>query len=124
EPSEITVWGEPPAAPSAFAFDPAIVERLTGLRLPGVRVFTILTDLGFAVDNTGEVWSVTPPTWRRAVEGPADLVEEIARINGFGWLPSTPLPGLGSPPSGVLDARQSRIRAARRILASLGWSEA
>ena len=34
---------------------------------------------------------VTVPTWRRDVEGPADLVEEIARITGYDNIPSTPL---------------------------------
>ncbi len=124
EASEITVAGEPPAAPASLAFDPAIVERLTGLRLPTVRIHTILTALGFEVENSSTPWTVTPPTWRRDVHGPADLVEEVARINGFNWLPSTPLPDLGAPTAGVLSPRQSRIRAARRTLAGLGWAEA
>jgi phenylalanyl-tRNA synthetase beta chain len=39
---------------------------------------------------------VTPPTFRRDVEGKADLVEEVARIAGYGALPSTPLPEVGA----------------------------
>ncbi|MBN8553212.1 MAG: phenylalanine--tRNA ligase subunit beta [Caulobacterales bacterium] len=124
EPSEITVAGEPPAAPAAFEFDPSLVERLTGLRLPSVRIATILTALGFAVEHGNDPWRVTPPTWRRDVHGPADLVEEVARINGFDHLPSTPLPDLGSPPAGILSPRQARLRAARRTLAAYGWAEA
>lgn len=124
EPSEITVSGQPPAAPGPIDFDPALVKRLTGLGLPSVRIHTILHALGFAAEYQDGPWQVTPPTWRRDVHGPADLVEEVARINGFNWLPSTPLPDLGAPPTGVLSPRQSRIRAARRTLAAMGWAEA
>ena len=37
-------------------------------------------------------WQVSIPTWRRDIDGAADLVEEIARITGFEHIPSTPLP--------------------------------
>ena len=43
---------------------------------------------------------VTVPTWRRDVEGPADLVEEVTRIVGYDKIPSTPLeraPGVAQP---------------------------
>lgn len=123
EPSEVFVAGETPAAPGAFAFDPARVGSLTGLDLTEDRIAEILAALGFAVVR-GAPWSVTPPTWRRDVEGPADLVEEVARIEGYGALPSTPLPDQGAPSRGVLNPRQARVRLARRALAAMGYAEA
>ena len=66
---------------------------------------------------------VTPPSWRRDVEGPADLVEEVARIAGYGALPATPLPAAPYPVGGVLSARQARMRMARRALAAMGYDE-
>ncbi|RZJ79653.1 MAG: phenylalanine--tRNA ligase subunit beta, partial [Brevundimonas sp.] len=99
EPSEIVVTGQAPAAPTAFAFDRARVGALTGLSLTDDRIADILTALGFAVER-GPSWSVTPPTWRRDAEGPADLVEEVARIEGFDQLPTTPLPDQGAPSKG------------------------
>lgn len=128
EPSEIVFVGEPPAGPAPFAFDPAYVKRLTGMELADDRIGTILGQLGFLVTAGGsdqaEPWTVTPPSWRRDVEGRADLVEEVARIEGFAALPNTPLPEVARAPGGVLSPRQARVRVARRALASLGYAEA
>lgn len=123
EPSEIVVAGEVPAAPEGFAFDPAFVKRLSGMDLTEDRIAEILTALDFKVER-GSPWTVTPPTARRDAHGPADLVEEVARIEGFASLPSTPLPVQAPPAGGILSARQSRVRTARRALASMGYAEA
>ncbi|KPF83522.1 phenylalanyl-tRNA synthetase subunit beta [Brevundimonas sp. AAP58] len=123
EPSEIVVAGQAPANPAAFAFDPAYVKRLSGLELSEDRIAEILTALGFGIAR-GSPWTVTPPSWRRDVEGPADLVEEVARIHGFDHLPDTPLPDQGAPSRGVLNPRQARVRIARRALAAMGYAEA
>lgn len=128
EPSEIVFVGEPPASPAPFAFDPAYVKRLTGMELTDDRIGTILGQLGFLITAGGpdqvEPWAVTPPSWRRDVEGPADLVEEVARIEGFDALPNTPLPEVARNARGVLSPRQARVRVARRALAALGYAEA
>jgi phenylalanyl-tRNA synthetase beta chain len=128
EPSEIVFVGEPPASPAPFAFDPAYVKRLTGMELSDDRIGTILGQLGFLVTAGGagqtEPWTVTPPSWRRDVEGRADLDEEVARIEGFGAQPDTPLPEVARAPGGVLSPRQARVRTARRALAALGYAEA
>ena len=123
EASEMVVAGEAPAAPAPVGFDPARVAALTGLTLTDDRIEAILTALGFGVAR-GAPWTVAPPSWRRDVEGAADLVEEIARIEGYGELPSTPLPDLGAPARGVLNPRQARVRTARRALAAMGYAEA
>ena len=123
EPSEVVVAGKAPADPAPFAFDPARVGQLTGLSLDDDRIAEILTRLGFEIVRA-KSWTVTPPSWRRDVEGPADLVEEVARIEGYGALPSTPLPDQGAPSRGVLNPRQARVRRARRALAAMGYAEA
>ena len=43
----------------------------------------ILSRLGFTVVEHGDILHVTPPSWRRDIDGPADLVEEIVRIHGL-----------------------------------------
>jgi phenylalanyl-tRNA synthetase beta chain len=119
EASDVVFAGQAPPPPPPIAFDPAYVERLSGLAVAPERTWAILRALGFAI----EAGSVQPPTWRRDVEGRADLVEEVARIAGYGALPSTPLPDEGPTPGGVLTARQNRIRIARRALAASGYLE-
>jgi phenylalanyl-tRNA synthetase beta chain len=136
EPSEVLLVGETPAAPKAVLFDPAYVGQLSGLEIAPERSLQILRDLGFTVEPPNDVSAaafvthaesvvcVTPPTFRRDVEGKADLVEEVARIAGYGALPSTPLPEVGRAVGGVLTAKQARARAARRALAAAGYAEA
>ncbi|MGE5566855.1 MAG: phenylalanine--tRNA ligase subunit beta [Parcubacteria group bacterium] len=120
EPSEVRVAGQAPAPPAPVQFDPAYVEKLSGLSVSAARTNEILTALGFTIKGS----TVTPPSWRRDVEGKADLVEEVARIEGFAALPSTPLPDVARPVGGVLTTRQTRARVARRELAAAGYQEA
>ncbi|WP_394761298.1 phenylalanine--tRNA ligase subunit beta [Phenylobacterium sp.] len=120
EACEVRVAGHALAPPDAVTFDHAYVQKLSGLSISGPRIDEILTDLGFAV--RGEM--VIPPTWRRDVDGKADLVEEVARIEGFGALPSTPLPEMPRAVGGVLTVRQTRVRNARRFMAARGYAEA
>ncbi len=119
EASEVTLAGQAPAPPEAVAFDRAYVKQLAGLDIPASRTDEILTALGFKV----EAGQVTPPSWRRDVEGKADLVEEVARIQGYDALPATALPEMPAQSGGVLTIRQGRVRAARRALAARGFSE-
>ncbi|HEX5377824.1 MAG TPA: phenylalanine--tRNA ligase subunit beta, partial [Phenylobacterium sp.] len=119
EPSEVTLVGEVPASPGPIAFDRSYVRRLAGLDIPASRTDEILSALGFTI----EAAQVTPPSWRRDVEGKADLVEEVARIQGYDALPATALPEIAIQAGGVLTVRQARVRAARRALAARGYAE-
>jgi phenylalanyl-tRNA synthetase beta chain len=124
EASDVVLAGAPPAPPAPIAFDPDYVHRLTGLSIGREGSLSILTHLGFHIDGHGATVAVTPPSWRRDVEGKADLVEEVARIAGFAALPSTPLPATPAAADGVLTALQKRTSAARRSLAAMGYAEA
>ncbi len=120
EASEVRIAGEAPAPPGPIAFDRSYVKKLAGLEVAPHRVDQILATLGFA--GSGD--QVIPPTWRRDVEGKADLVEEIARIVGYDKLPAQALPEMARPPGGVLTLRQRRMRDARRAMAARGYAEA
>ena len=119
EASDAVFAGEAPALREPIAFDPAYVKRLSGLDVAPERSMAILAALGFEIKGQ----NVQPPSWRRDVEGKADLVEEVARIVGYAALPDDPSPAMPRAVGGVLTARQARIRVARRALAAAGYQE-
>jgi phenylalanyl-tRNA synthetase beta chain len=124
EPSAALRVGEPPIEKRAITFDFGRTKALGGIEVPEHRQKEILESLGFAVDGD----KITVPTWRRDVEGPSDLVEEIARINGYDQVPSTPLeraPGVARPTatrSQLVERRVRRTAAARGLDEAVTWS--
>ena len=64
------------------------------------------------------------PTWRPDIQGEADLVEEICRIEGLDKVPPTPMRSLHAVARPVLTPQQKRIRSVRRQLAAVGLHEA
>jgi len=127
EPGEIVSAGELPTPPAAISFDPDRVRQLAGIDVKPTRVRAVLKALGFETNAEAQGSRrliVHPPTWRRDAEGPADLVEEVARIEGFDKLPDKAPPraeGFRSPPASV---GESRMRLGRRAAAGLGYLEA
>jgi phenylalanyl-tRNA synthetase beta chain len=120
EASEVIRAGKPPIERRTIQFDYDRTKGLGGVDVPGQRQREILESLGFEVKGS----EITVPTWRRDVEGPADLVEEVTRIHGYDKVPSTPLdraPGVAKP-----TATRSQLieRRARRTAAALGLDEA
>ncbi|HEV2815763.1 MAG TPA: phenylalanine--tRNA ligase subunit beta [Allosphingosinicella sp.] len=127
EPSQVVRAGTPPLAQRHVDYDPARCEGLAGIAVPEDRQQDILQRLGFTVTR-GEVWRVAVPTWRRDIDGSADLVEEIARIEGYDKVPSTPLPrapGVARPtatPEQMLERSARRTAAARGLNEAVTWS--
>ncbi len=122
--SDVRVAGAPPALAETIEFRPERVRALTGMEVSDAECVRILDVLGFAVEADTRPMGVRAPSWRPDVHGETDLVEEIARINGFDKLPATPLPRL-QPVTGVaVNLPQNRVRWAKRLLAARGMMEA
>jgi len=124
EPSAEVRAGQPPLDRRVISFDFGRTKALGGIDVPEDRQRAILDNLGFEVNGN----AVTVPTWRRDVEGTADLVEEIARITGYDQLPSTPLqraPGVAKATatrSQLAERRVRRTAAARGLDEAVTWS--
>src|SRR5690349_19632239 len=71
EPSALQRVGTPPVEKRSINFDYTRTKALGGIDVPEQRQREILESLGFEVNGN----EVTIPTWRRDVDGPADLVE-------------------------------------------------
>jgi len=120
-PTGVTRAGTPPVEERVIAYDPGLAAGLGGLAIVDDRQRQILEGLGFAVTAD---WRITVPTWRRDIHGPADIVEEVIRIEGLNKVPSTPLPrtpGVAKPTATPI---QKIERKARRTAAALGFAEA
>ncbi|MES2753107.1 MAG: phenylalanine--tRNA ligase subunit beta [Pseudomonadota bacterium] len=123
--SEVTRAGAPPTERRRLRYDPALAETLGGLAIPGERQRVYLARLGFDIAAD---WTVTVPTWRRDIDGPADLVEEVIRLEGIDHVPSIPLPrlpGVAKPtatPEQKLERRVRRAAAARGLDEAVTWS--
>ena len=124
EPSAALNVGQPPVEKRSITFDFGRAKALGGIDVPEPRQREILESLGFELAGN----DVTVPTWRRDVEGPADLVEEVARITGFDKVPSVPLdraPGVAHPTATRSQLMQRQVRrtaAARGLDEAVTWS--
>jgi phenylalanyl-tRNA synthetase beta chain len=78
------VFGAPIAAAQPIALPAREVERLLGLTIAPERIAAHLEALGCTVvaDGLGN-FDVIRPSWRRDLTIAADLVEEVARIEGY-----------------------------------------
>ncbi|MCD6035765.1 MAG: phenylalanine--tRNA ligase subunit beta [Rickettsiales bacterium] len=124
EASEPVVAGTlPDKIKKTIAFPLARVKTLGGIELGADAITGILTQLGFAVEGSGETRNVAIPSWRSDVHGPADLVEEVVRIHGYDKLPNTPLPANDSFKP-TLSPLQKNTSLIRRQLATRGLREA
>ncbi|MBV9881732.1 MAG: phenylalanine--tRNA ligase subunit beta, partial [Sphingomonadaceae bacterium] len=127
EPSQPVHAGEPPLGERHVDYDPARCAGLAGVAVPEDRQQDILQRLGFIVTR-GEPWRIAVPSWRRDVEGSADIVEEVIRIEGLDKVPSTPLPrapGVAHPtatPAQLVERRARRAAAARGLNEAVTWS--
>jgi len=121
EASHVVRAGTPPLEPATIVYDPQLCARLGGVDVPARQQETILSRLGFSVDND---WTVTVPSWRRDVAGPADLVEEVVRITGLDHVVSAPLARADGVAKSTATPLQTMERKVRRTAAARGLNEA
>ena len=125
-PGTVDIGGDGPA-PKTISLRDAKLNHLLGTTIPRERSREILTALEFEAKDEPEGLEVTVPAFRRAdVNREADLIEEVARLDGVEKLPAT-LPSRHNA-AGRLTLRQRvRRRAADALTAQglheiVGWS--
>lgn len=124
EASDVVKAGEVPAWQRTITYDPAYVKQLGGFDVSSDQQKTILEALGFIVDSkSANAWQVQPPSWRGDVEGRADIVEEVLRVNGYDNIPPVSLTKGNAVTQGAETINGARARRARTMLASRGLNE-
>ena len=104
--------------------DPDYPARFVGVPYSRDDVRRILTEIGCRVEEVattgGPRMRVTPPSWRPDLRTAPDLVEEVARIDGYDQIPSV----VPTPPSGSgLTHGQRARRIVAEVLAAQGLTE-
>ena len=124
EASRLDTVGRAPSSHKKVLFDPGLALRLGGIEIDEKVQREILFSLGFTFDGN----EVVVPSWRRDVDGPADLVEEVCRMVGYDRIPSIPLPraeGVAKPTatrSQLVERRVRRAAASRGLDEAINWS--
>ena len=120
----LTDWrGDPPRedwshAPVRIPAD--LPDRTAGVEYGEGVTAARLTQIGAQVVSDDGVLVVTPPSWRPDLVQPADLVEEVLRLEGLDKIPSV----LPQAPAGRgLTPVQQRRRAIGKSLALSGYVE-
>jgi phenylalanyl-tRNA synthetase beta chain len=122
--AKITDWrGDPPREdwslpPIRIAAD--LPDRVAGVSYAQGTTARRLSQIGAVVSDAGDSLTVTPPSWRPDLLQPADLVEEVLRLEGLDVIPSV-LPA--APAGRGLSATQRRRRAIGKSLALSGYVE-
>lgn len=124
EPSHVVVAGDGPDWRKSVTLRKARVKELGGVEVPEAEMLAILDRLGFAPKDMGDTIRTDVPSWRMDVDGEADLVEEILRIHGYDNIPAVPLPMTSVVAKPAVNAKQRRVRIAKRALAARGMMEA
>ncbi|WP_040795578.1 phenylalanine--tRNA ligase subunit beta [Nocardia higoensis] len=116
----------PTPAPEPIRMDIDLADRVAGVTYPRGTSARRLAQIGCHVEvsvdeETGHgQLVVTPPSWRPDLAQPADLVEEVLRLEGLEQIPSI----VPTAPAGRgLTAVQRRRRAVSRALAFAGAVE-
>jgi phenylalanyl-tRNA synthetase beta chain len=102
------------SATEPIAFDPGFASVLVGAPYSMDVVRRRLTEVGCRVAEATP-WSVVPPTWRPDLTMPEDLVEEVARLEGYEHIPSL-LPASGGG-RGLTPAQRLRRRVGMTLAA-------
>ncbi len=112
--------GKVPWRKRKVSFRPSRARRILGTRITSPQMKKILTRLTFEVEG-GRIWKVWIPSFRGDISREIDLIEEIARVYGYGRI-GVELPPLGDGEPG--EDSEERIRGnIRQILKGLGFFE-
>jgi phenylalanyl-tRNA synthetase beta chain len=99
----------------------ARAQRVIGIAIEAEEMARIFTRLGLDYEFDGEIFIVTPPSYRFDIEIEEDLIEEVARIYGFEKIPARP--PVAANEMRATNETQRSIHALRHALAARDYAE-
>ncbi|MBM3533834.1 MAG: phenylalanine--tRNA ligase subunit beta [Alphaproteobacteria bacterium] len=124
EASELTVAGAEPSWRRSISYRFARSRTLGGIEIAPATQESILHRLGFEPKGSGAKIEVSPPGWRGDIEGEADIVEEVVRVNGLDRVEPVSMQGSGAMAQPSVTTAQRRPILAKRTMATRGLMEA
>ncbi|MEW6442715.1 MAG: phenylalanine--tRNA ligase subunit beta [bacterium] len=111
-----------PYRPKAIALSASKVNRLLGTSLEKGQILDFLQRLDLRLEDAGEdAFTVTAPSFRPDIREEMDVVEEVARLNGYDRIP-TRMP-VGPLSAAAADPERTAEEKIRDLLVGLGFQE-
>ncbi len=121
-PGLIDVWSKHPS-PKHVTVRTSEVKRVFGAEIPKAETEKILEEIGCELDCASDASvKVTIPSWRRGdLDREIDVIEEIARLHGFNFVPEATTMSARVAPRSPREIVSEKLRL---HLTSLGYFEA
>lgn len=120
-PVAIEAIGETPPARGPVRVRTAQVRRLVGAEIPATKMMEIFRGLQIPAREVEDGVECTAPSFRHDLLAEVDLIEELARLNGFDRLPQQARPPMVTP--GARSPRERFERDLRLAAAHRGFHE-
>jgi len=113
--------GSLPVRPRALTLRAARAAQVLGVAVPPAECAALLGSVGFSTVVRDDSVEATAPPWRVDVQAEIDLIEEVARLRGYGSFPDELRAyRLGTVPDDPLVARSAQLR---ELLVGRGFLE-
>ena len=123
---EITLWqagSAPRRSSEPIVLEQQDIERISGVHISSEHARDILASLGFKAEIVqGRKIAAIAPWWRTDVEHPADLIEEVLRIDSYSHIPLQRLESL--PFTNTSGSAWEQEEVVRNLLCAWGYDEA
>ncbi len=97
------------------------LNSVLGISFTSAKVAQLLAQLNFVFTTAGDIFTVTPPSYRFDIAIEEDLIEEVARLHGYEHIPATaPVARLKMLPAPESVLHQNKLRD---TLVTTGYQE-
>ena len=108
--------------PAKVNFRPKRAALVVGDKIPARKMEKIFTGLECKVNKKTAEWQITTPTFRPDLTREVDLIEEVARVHGYDYLPEKTHSQISV--RSTFNPQEELIEKIRETMTGLGFDEA